>query len=200
MVRSNSVRGRDGRVLQDLNYVCDPVGNVTSIRDDAQQTVFFANTQVEPHSDYVYDALYRLVEARGREHAAQNASQRDAGRLHADRRHPVSQQPGGAAALPRAVRLRQRRQHPLDAARRRRCRALDAPLSICRRQQSSPRPTSDPGDGANAFSSAYCHDAHGNMTRMPHLPVMRWDFKDRLQASERSGGQRGRARDDLLRL
>jgi RHS repeat-associated protein len=43
--------------------------------------------------------------------------------------------------------------------------------------------TSEAGDGANAFSSSYSYDAHGNMTRMPHLPVMRWDFRDRLQAS-----------------
>ena len=26
----------------------------------------------------------------------------------------------------------------------------------------------------------YGYDAHGNMLRMPHLPVMQWDFKDQL--------------------
>ena len=25
------------------------------------------------------------------------------------------------------------------------------------------------------------YDAHGNMLRMPHLQIMRWDFKDQLQ-------------------
>jgi hypothetical protein len=29
----------------------------------------------------------------------------------------------------------------------------------------------------------YTYDAHGNMTKMPHLPLMRWDFKDELQAT-----------------
>ncbi|MDW8224326.1 MAG: RHS repeat-associated core domain-containing protein, partial [Gemmatales bacterium] len=29
----------------------------------------------------------------------------------------------------------------------------------------------------------YSHDAHGNMTRMAHLPLMRWDFEDQLQAT-----------------
>jgi hypothetical protein len=29
----------------------------------------------------------------------------------------------------------------------------------------------------------YTHDAHGNMTAMPHLPLMRWDFKDQLHAT-----------------
>jgi len=31
---------------------------------------------------------------------------------------------------------------------------------------------------------SYSHDAHGNMTSMPHLPVMVWDFRDQLAASQ----------------
>ena len=53
--------------LQDLNYYYDPVGNITEIRDDAQQAIFFNNTVVSPTQQYTYDALYRLIEARGRE-------------------------------------------------------------------------------------------------------------------------------------
>ncbi len=68
----------NARLVQDLRYTYDPAGNITSIRDHAQQTVFFNNVQVEPHSDYTYDALYRLTRAEGREHAAQNNFQRDA--------------------------------------------------------------------------------------------------------------------------
>ncbi|HEX7772644.1 MAG TPA: hypothetical protein VF435_09500, partial [Pyrinomonadaceae bacterium] len=77
LARLHTVRHSDNRDLQDLNYVYDPVGNITSIRDNAQETVFFANTQIEPHSDFTYDALYRLVRAEGREHAAQNNVQHD---------------------------------------------------------------------------------------------------------------------------
>lgn len=61
----------DRRVLQDLYYTYDPVGNITHIRDDAQQTIFFKNQRVEPSSDYTYDAMYRLIEATGREHLGQ---------------------------------------------------------------------------------------------------------------------------------
>src|SRR5690606_12203303 len=43
--------------------------------------------------------------------------------------------------------------------------------------------TSVPGNGEGQFSDAYTYDAHGNMTRMPHLSLMQWDFKDQLQAS-----------------
>ncbi len=34
----------------------------------------------------------------------------------------------------------------------------------------------------------YLYDAHGSMTQMPHLPLMAWDFKDRLQATEQRVG------------
>ncbi|MFT6046155.1 MAG: RHS repeat-associated protein [Arenicella sp.] len=55
--------------FQDLHYTYDAVGNITDIRDDAQQTIYFRNSVVEPEFKYVYDALYRLIQAQGREHA-----------------------------------------------------------------------------------------------------------------------------------
>ena len=57
--------------LQDLNYFYDPVGNITEIRDYAQQDIFFSNAVIEPHSEYRYDPIYQLIEATGREHATQ---------------------------------------------------------------------------------------------------------------------------------
>ena len=57
--------------LQNLHYTYDPVGNITHIRDDAQQTIYFRNKRVEPSNDYTYDALYRLIDATGREHLGQ---------------------------------------------------------------------------------------------------------------------------------
>jgi RHS repeat-associated protein len=61
---------RNTDVLQDLYYTYDPVGNITFIKDDAQDIQFFANTVVEPHNSYTYDALYRLIEATGKENEA----------------------------------------------------------------------------------------------------------------------------------
>lgn len=57
------------KVLQDLHYAYDPVGNVTSVRNEAEHTRFWRNQKVEPHSAYVYDSLYQLVSASGREMA-----------------------------------------------------------------------------------------------------------------------------------
>ena len=54
--------------LQNIHYTYDPAGNITTIRDDAQQTIYFSNCIVQPECDYTYDAIYRLIKATGREH------------------------------------------------------------------------------------------------------------------------------------
>ena len=44
--------------------------------------------------------------------------------------------------------------------------------------------TSLPGDDPKGpYSERYTYDAHGSMTTMPHLPLMRWDYRDRLRAT-----------------
>ena len=57
--------------LQDLSYTYDPVGNITTIEDGAQQTLYVGNSKVAPRMTYTYDAIYRLVYALGREHTGQ---------------------------------------------------------------------------------------------------------------------------------
>ena len=58
--------------LQSLAYTYDAAGNITHIHDGAWQPVYFRNKVVNPSNDYIYDAMYRLIEAHGREFAAQN--------------------------------------------------------------------------------------------------------------------------------
>src|SRR5207247_153548 len=65
--RCTTIRRSDGAVLQDLSYAYDPIGNITSIHDSAQQTVYFNNQVVSASNQYVYDAVYRLIQAQGRE-------------------------------------------------------------------------------------------------------------------------------------
>jgi RHS repeat-associated protein len=62
------------QVLQQLNYTYDPVGNITEIYDEAYEPVFFDNQQVNPVNQYIYDALYRLIQASGRENGAANGA------------------------------------------------------------------------------------------------------------------------------
>lgn len=62
---------RPGCDIQNLHYTYDLAGNITKISDKAQQSIFFHGHWVEPSSEYTYDALYRLIEATGREHLGQ---------------------------------------------------------------------------------------------------------------------------------
>ncbi|WP_244941625.1 RHS repeat protein [Serratia inhibens] len=57
------------KVLQDLRYKYDPVGNVLKVSNDAEETRFWRNQKVVPENTYAYDSLYQLVSATGREMA-----------------------------------------------------------------------------------------------------------------------------------
>jgi RHS repeat-associated protein len=63
----------DPAVVQDLHYTYDPVGNITHIEDTALQTIIHNNEPIRPVCTYAYDAIYRLIEAQGREHIGQTA-------------------------------------------------------------------------------------------------------------------------------
>ncbi len=56
--------------FQKLEYTYDPVGNITEIVDSLSDIVFLNNTMIKPENRYLYDALYRLIEASGRENTS----------------------------------------------------------------------------------------------------------------------------------
>lgn len=58
------------KILQNLHYIYDPVGNVLCVENDAETTQFWKNQQVVPENTYAYDSLYQLVTATGREMAS----------------------------------------------------------------------------------------------------------------------------------
>jgi len=64
------VQDKLGNVLQHLLYAYDPMGNVTSIEDQALPERWFANQRIEPISRYRYDSLYQLSRASGWEAGA----------------------------------------------------------------------------------------------------------------------------------
>ncbi|WP_299461290.1 SpvB/TcaC N-terminal domain-containing protein [uncultured Microscilla sp.] len=68
LLRVKSVRHSDNKVLQDLGYTYDPVGNVTAVSRHHVNTTYFNGQAVSPDSAYTHDSLYRLIEATGREH------------------------------------------------------------------------------------------------------------------------------------
>ena len=182
--------------LQNLHYTYDPVGNLTHVRDSAQQTLFFRNHRVEPTAEFTYDAVYRLIEASGREHLGQSgmgvplppvpSSPSDAPRVNL-------QHPGDGNAMGRYVQryvydqvgnLLQMIHRGTDPGHPGWTRGYE---------YSEPNPL-DPGKPSNRLSatsvglqprSGYEHDAHGNITAMPHLSLMAWDHRDRLSATTR---------------
>ena len=186
LVRLKTVRIGDGSALQNLAYAHDPVGNITEIRDTAQPTVFFDNDVVSPSAQYVYDALYRLTQATGREHAGGMADvQRDQNDV------PLMNLPhaNDAQALRNYV-----EQYVYDAVGNVLTMLHQAGVgSWTRRYQIATASnrllgTSLPGDQAGQFSATYGYDAHGSMTSMPHLPEVRWDHNDQMQAVGLGGG------------
>lgn len=181
-----SRRSNDGVVLQDLSYVYDPVGNVIEIADVAQPAIFSNNQAVEPRHLFVYDALYRLVEASGREHPAGTDAQVD----HRDPPIPPAHPNDGTTLRNYTER------YAYDEVGNILSMAHQANGNGWTRHYSydpdSNRllATSLPGDAAppGPLSASYEHDVHGNMTRMPHLTQMEWDFADRMHRVDLGGG------------
>jgi YD repeat-containing protein len=182
----------DKHTLQDLSYTYDPVGNITTIRDAAQQTVFFNNAIIEPSNAYAYDALYRLIHAEGREHATQTNVQRDARSFEPIIGIPF---PNSPEALQRYSEHYEYDPvgnilglHHTGGGVERWVRwyqyALDSNRLLATRLPGEagklPFYAATPGYGAK-----YTYYAHGNMTAMPHLSAMEWDFKDQLCATQR---------------
>ncbi len=187
----------DERTMQDLRYTYDPVGNITRIQDDAdtQNAVFFRNRRVEPSASYTYDPLYRLVQATGREHLglAGNALVPPGQPGHHDAPRHGLPHPGDGNAVGTyteqfeydAVGNILRLVHQAESGSWTRRYAYAEP-SLIEPGQVNNRlsATSLPGDDPlGPFSARYEYDAQGNITAMPHLPVMRWDAHDRLSAT-----------------
>ena len=189
----------DQRIAQDLSYTYDPTGNITHIQDDAdiQNVIYFNNKRVEPSNDYRYDAVYRLVEATGRESLGQVGgspiphSYNDFARVGFP--HPsdgVAMGTYGETYVYDKVGNFKSMQHVgSDPVKPGWTRTYDyqedsqiepgARVSN-RLTKTTIGSTSEPysvgGDG---------YDAHGNMLRMPHLQDMRWDCFDHLYATRR---------------
>ncbi len=190
--------------LQNLHYTYDPTGNITNIRDDAQQAIYFKNKRVEPGADYTYDAVYRLIEATGREHLGQVGgapvphSYNDAPRvgvLSGDAAGRFSPNDGNAMGryLERYVydevgnflSMQHRGTEP-DNPGWNRAYTYSELSSLQPGKQSNRLTSTTIGGITETYSiSGSGYDAHGNMLHMPHLQVMQWDFKDQLLMTQR---------------
>jgi RHS repeat-associated protein len=188
--------------LQNLHYTYDPAGNITHVRDDAQQTIYFRNKRVEPSADYTYDALYRLIEATGREHLGQVGgapiphSYNDTPRVGV--LHPGDGMVMGTYteryvydAVGNFLEMKHSRTdaqvsgwtrgYSYDETSLIEDGTGGAPLKTSNRLTSTTIGTTT--ETYSAGGNGY--DAHGNMLRMPQLQVMQWNCADQLQMTRR---------------
>lgn len=186
----------NGQSIQNLKYTYDPVGNITQIRDDAQQTHFFRNAVVYPENKYEYDATYQLKKATGREHAGLGGNAQCS---HLDLPF-ISQLPHKNDAT--AVRIYTELYEYDDCGNIKKLQHITPNANWTRRYQyeyeldannntNRLKATSLPGDVDGVFSATYVHDLHGNMTSMPHLSApnsMKWNFMDQLKEVNLGGG------------
>lgn len=210
--------GWPGCQVQNLHYTYDPVGNLTHIHDEAQQAVYFRNRRVDPDGDYCYDALYRLVQAAGREHLGQSGgpmphAPHDAGRVGlpaGDAAGHFSPRDGKAMgnyieryvydAVGNFLEMQHRGSDPSHPGWTREYSHAEVSLiedgsgSVPRKTSNRLSRTTLSAGGTNPVKETYQHDAHGNMVRMPHLgggqvgPAMHWDYKDQLHRVDLGGG------------
>ena len=186
-----------GCQVQDLNYTYDPVGNVTHIRDDAQQRVYFRNQRVDSSGDYTYDALYRLIEATGREHLGQIGASPLPGSYNDNPRVRVLLSASDGNAMSRYLeryiydavgnlnQIIHRGSDPASPGWTRNFFYNEA-SQIEAAKQSNRLTSTTVGTTTETYSSAGDgYDAHGNMLTMPQLQIMQWDFKDHLQMTQR---------------
>jgi RHS repeat-associated protein len=193
------IDGWPGRQLQNLRYTYDPAGNITHLQDDAQQAIYFKNQRVEPSNDYTYDALYRLIQATGREHLGQGAapaphSYNDAGRVGILSANPAGRFAPNDASAMGAYTERYVYDGVGNFLQMKHERSDAAAPGWSRRYVYAEASLIEPGKQSNRLSSAtvgnasqevYGHDVHGNMLRMPQLQEMQWDFKDQLRLTRR---------------
>ena len=171
------------------------MGNITHIADQAMKTITYNNQQVKPDSVFEYDPVYRLISAQGREHI---------GRIAFDR-NPTNNQYRDYPFLGirtqvtdlQAIQTYTEQYEYDEVGNFQEMRHLAAnnpwtqgyaylEKSLIETTRTSNRlsRTSLPGNDPlrpELFSARYLHDEHGCMTKMLHLQLMEWDYKDQLQ-------------------
>ena len=185
----------DSTALQNLNYIFDAAGNIVECSDTAQQTHYFKNAVVAPLRTFEYDAIGRLIKATGREHASNGAAASQP--THSE--IPALQQIPHINNL-NAVRNYTEEYEYDDIGNISKITHLAANGNWTRhynyQYQNDPADrtnrlttTSAPGDPpAGPYTDAYTYDQHGNMTSMPHLNALIWNYKDQLKEVDLGGG------------
>lgn len=189
-----STIGQGQDILQDLTYTYDPRGSITHIVDKAQQTIYFRNQIVDPTSDYTYDPVNRLIQAQGREHLGQTSGQPNIPTAPSawDSVHVSLDSPSDGNAMGTYV-----ESYSYDAVGNILSMAhsgSDPKSSGWTRNYFYNEPSqlevgktnnrlsyTQVGSITENYSYTGSAGLNGNITSMPGLPAMQWDYKDQLR-------------------
>jgi RHS repeat-associated protein len=177
---------RGATKLQWLLYTFDPVGNIVALRDQSDTGPIFSGTApVSGDGLYEYDPLYRLLKATGREHPATQ---------------PIETDPPLGTGVPHANDLQAliaySETYVYDKVgnieQMAHVAGPSGSLGWTRNYKYATNSnrlekTSVPGSPLNLIEP-YTYDQHGSMTSMPRLPVMDWDYADRLRHTQKGAG------------
>ena len=168
--------------------------DITTIRDDSQQTIFYNNSVVSPSQDFTYDALYRLVRSEGRE-AVGLATFGSEDNYSDSAWMESTPLPSNTSAVQRYIQKYGydkagniiQLQHIADSGSYTRDFSMDSASNRLN------------GTAVGSDSYGYSHDARGNMSTMPHLTAMDYDSLNQMSYVDNanvkayyqySGGQR----------
>jgi RHS repeat-associated protein len=185
--------GWPGCQLQNLYYTYDAFGNITHIRDDAQQMIYFRNTRVQASAEYTCDSVYRLIEATGREHLGQVASQPSSpdafNAFHTRLNHPFDGNALGRYveryvydAVGNVVSMQHRSANSARAGWTRNF-AYTETSQIESGKINNRLSSTTLGETTETYRYDSSAGLHGNITQMPHLPRLEWDYLDQLKTT-----------------
>jgi RHS repeat-associated protein len=178
----------DERVLQQLHYTYDPVGNIVAIKDEAYRPVYWAGGIAVPISLFEYDPLYRLRSASGRETAHGGSAAVDGTEPAITAGFPITDQT-----------LRQYTQSyqydPVgNLVLMRHVVSGDAASGWTHHYENEPdsnRLHATWTGSSRVGQIEHQHDAHGNMLNMAQVSserFLRWDDRDMIASIDLGGG------------
>jgi hypothetical protein len=151
-------------------------------RDNSAWSHLFTRLPVSGDGQYVYDPIYRLIQATGREHPGQQPTNADPVRGNVPHQNDIQ-------AL-----LRYTEQYEYDESGNITTVNHTATGNNWNReyQYSSTGNillgTSAPADQPGTYSNTYTYNAHGSMVSMSHITQLSWSYVEQLQSTDLGGG------------
>jgi RHS repeat-associated protein len=180
-----TTRDSDTKLLQHVKYVYDAVGNIVATEDLQDEDVYFTTSpSPDGDADYTYDAVYRLIEATGREHEGIVGAQDDQESPHDFKDIKHANNPNGfreytqTYSYDKVGNVSTFKHAPVGAAAWTRTYTYATGSD----QLTKTKVNSDP-------DKTFTHDAHGNITDIAHLDAVNWDYADQMSHVEISTDQ-----------